>query len=65
VWVPRGTEYTFAVVSPEAAVLTLFLPAGFEQFYTELGPTPWRDVERAISTAARYNCEMTGPHPHT
>jgi hypothetical protein len=63
-WVPRGTEYTFAVVSPEAAVLTLFLPARFEQFYTELGPTPWWDVERAISTAARYNCEMTGP-PHT
>jgi hypothetical protein len=33
------------VVSPEAAVLTLFLPAGFKQFYTKLGPTPWRDVE--------------------
>ncbi len=64
-WVPRGTEYTFAVGSAYADLLTLFLPAGFEQFYTELGPAPWRDVERAIGTAARYGCEITGPHPHT
>ncbi len=64
-WVPRGTEYTFAVGSAHATLLTLFLPGGFEHFYTELGPTPWRDVERAIGTAARYGCEITGPHPHT
>jgi quercetin dioxygenase-like cupin family protein len=62
-WVPCGTEYTFAVVSPQAYVLTLFLPAGFEQFYTELGPAPWRAVERSIATAARYGCEITAPHP--
>ena len=64
-WVPRGTEYTFVVGSVPATLLTLFLPGGFEHFYTELGPTPWRDVERAIGTAARYGCEITGPHPHT
>jgi hypothetical protein len=63
--VPRGTEYTFAVGSAHATLLTLFLPGGFEQFYMDLGPTPWCDVERAIGTAARYNCEITGPHPHT
>ncbi len=62
-WIPRGTEHTFVVVSPEAYLLTLFLPAGFEHFYMELGPTPWDVVERAIATAAHYNCEITGPHP--
>jgi quercetin dioxygenase-like cupin family protein len=63
-WVPRGTVYTFAVMSAHADLLSLFLPAGFEQFYVDLGPAPWHDVERAIGTAARYNCEITGPHPH-
>ena len=64
-WVPCGTEYTFAVVSPQAYVLTLFLPAGFEQFYTELGAAPWSAVERSIAAAARYGCEITAPHPRT
>lgn len=62
-WVPCGTEHTFVVVSPQAYVLTLFLPAGFEQFYAELGAAPWSAVERSIATAARYGCEITGPHP--
>ncbi len=62
-WIPSDTAHTFAVVGPQAYLLTVFLPAGFEQFYTELGPAPWHDVERAIGTAARYGCEITGPHP--
>lgn len=57
-WVPCGTEYTFAVVSPQAYVLTLFLPAGFEQFYTELGAAPWSTVERMIGIAARYAAKL-------
>jgi hypothetical protein len=69
VWIPRRTDHTFAVLSDEALVLTLFVPAGFDGFYREGGTAlPWRhttalQLERLVATAARYGCEITGPHP--
>jgi quercetin dioxygenase-like cupin family protein len=69
VWIPRGTDHTFAVISGEALVLTLFVPAGFEGFYSEArAALPWShtsasQLERLVATAARYGCDITGPHP--
>ncbi len=65
VCVPRGAEHTFAVLTPHARLLAVFAPAGFEQFYTELGPASWTAVEHSIAAAARCGCEITGPHPGT
>ena len=69
VWIPRGTDHSFAVISDEARVLTLFVPAGFDGFYSEAGDTmPWGhttapQLERLVAIAARYDCDITGPHP--
>ncbi|MDQ4076710.1 MAG: cupin domain-containing protein [Chloroflexota bacterium] len=67
--VPRGAEHTFTVLTEAARVLTLFAPAGFEGFYHELEQTAsgvagnaYR-LEQWVTTAARYGCEVTGPHP--
>jgi quercetin dioxygenase-like cupin family protein len=65
VMVPRSVEHTFAVLSDTARLLTVFTPAGFEGFYRELGQAGG-DVyilERWVATAARFGCEITGPHP--
>lgn len=69
VMVPRRVEHTFSVLSDEARLITVYTPAGFEGFYRELGegaPPAAGDVyglERWVATAARYGCEITGPHP--
>ena len=65
VWVPRGVEHTYFAATGHTRVLTMFTPAGFEGFYRELdAPCPWvSEIERLVATAARYGCELTGPHP--
>ena len=62
---PRGTEHSFVVLSSSARVLTMFAPAGFEAWYGAMGTVlPWRgEIEHIVATAARYGCEITGPHP--
>jgi quercetin dioxygenase-like cupin family protein len=62
---PRGVEHSFAVLSRTARVLTMFAPAGFEAWYSEVSTTaPWSGaIEHIVATAARYGCEITGPHP--
>ncbi len=64
VWLPRGVEHTY-VAAARTRVLAMFTPAGFEGFYRELdAPCPWvHEIERVVATAARYGCELTGPHP--
>jgi quercetin dioxygenase-like cupin family protein len=72
VFVPRGVEHTIAVMSPAARVLRMLVPAGCEQFYQELateravraaeGAAP-AAIERLVTLAARYGCEITGSHP--
>lgn len=63
--VPRGTEHTFAVLTPAAQLLTSFAPAGLEGWYGEGdAASPWqRPLEQIIVGAARFGCEITGPHP--
>ena len=62
---PRGAEHSFAVLSRRARVLTMFAPAGFEAWYRDAGTViPWSgEIEYIVATAARYGCEITGPHP--
>lgn len=62
---PRGTEHTFAVLTPTAHLLTSFAPAGLDVWYGEAGAqSPWqRPLEQIIASAARFGCEITGPHP--
>ena len=65
VWLPRGIEHSYVAAAEHTRVLAMFTPAGFEGFYRELdAPPPWADeIERLVATAARYGCEITGPHP--
>jgi hypothetical protein len=44
-------------------VLSFFAPAGFERFYGEMATVGPRDVERLVTTAARYGCQIAGPTP--
>ena len=74
VYLPRGVEHGFVVESGEATILHLFTPAGYEGAIRELGAVASSntsapglaappDVERLVTVAARYGCEITGPPP--
>jgi quercetin dioxygenase-like cupin family protein len=65
VFVPRGAEHVYAVTSDAARVLTMLTPAGFERFYQERDAAPMESaaIEPLVTLAARYGCEITGPHP--
>lgn len=59
----RGVEHALVAETVKARVLSLFAPAGFEGFYREMAHTGPLDIERLITMAARYGCEITGPTP--
>lgn len=69
-WLPRGVAHTFRVDSPEARLLEISTPAGFEQFHVELGepaaelripdPAPL-DVAAMAAGSARHGCDIVGP----
>lgn len=70
VWLPRGTPHTFRIDSPEARLLEVTTPGGFERFHVELGePAPERripdpaplDVAALAAGSARYGCQIIGP----
>ena len=67
VFVPRLVEHALVVRTGPARVLSLFVPAGFEGFYRDVGAAGLRhvDAERLVTTAARYGCEIVGPVPAT
>jgi hypothetical protein len=44
-------------------VLSFFAPAGFERFYGEMATVGPLDVERLVTIAARYGCQIAGPTP--
>lgn len=65
-FLPRGSEHTFAVQSEEARLLVLLAPAGLEDSIGELArPADPVDnpplVEKLVATAARYGVSITGP----
>ena len=75
VYLARGLEHGFVVESDEATILHLFTPAGYEGAIRELGMVASSntappavaglpDVERLVTVAARYGCEITGPPLH-
>jgi hypothetical protein len=47
----------------------MLTPAGFERFYQEYDTVAARSqmalpsLEQVVALAARYGCEITGPHP--
>jgi quercetin dioxygenase-like cupin family protein len=72
-FVPRGTPHAYLVTSDSARVLVTFSPAGFEDFFVEMGvpadgDTPPADgvtpsPEEFARRLAPYSCEVVGPPP--
>jgi quercetin dioxygenase-like cupin family protein len=63
VFLPRGVEHACVAATEKARMLSFFTPAGFERFYGDMAATGPLDVERLVTTAARYGCEIVGPTP--
>lgn len=62
VFLARGVEHASCVKAAKARALVFLTPAGFEGFYREMGAAG-SGVDRLVTTAARYGCEITGPAP--
>jgi quercetin dioxygenase-like cupin family protein len=62
-FLPRGAEHALLAETEKARVLSFFAPAGFERFYREMATVGPLEVERLVTTAARYGCEIAGPTP--
>ena len=62
-FLPRGVEHALVAETEKARVLSFFAPAGFERFYREMATVGPLEVERLVTTAARYGCEIAGPTP--
>lgn len=73
IFVPRKTPHAWRCDSPEARLLSLTVPGGFEGFYREVGenvsdrrqlpPRSEPNVEALSSVAARYGIAIIGPPP--
>jgi quercetin dioxygenase-like cupin family protein len=73
VFVPRNTALAWRCNTIKGRVLNLTTPAGFEEFYREVGePVPDRDnpppkrepdVGALAATAAQHGVEILGPPP--
>ena len=71
--VPAGVVHAYLVRSQRARMLITFSPAGFEEFFVELGlpanggEAPAQPVlpspEEIARRLAPYGCEITGPPP--
>jgi len=71
VFLPRGIQHSFQVVSDQAEVLIHLSPAGFENYFVEMSepavelvipPRPQGppDVKRIIETASKYGVSFPG-----
>ena len=70
VFLPRGTAHTLRSETPEVRGLVIVTPAGFDQFFAEVGepartdglPEPCApDVPVLVGTAARYGVTIFPP----
>lgn len=65
VFVPRGKEHTFRIVSDRPSRhLVILTPGGFEGFFTEMAAGRFRipeDMPAIVESAARFNLTFTGP----
>ncbi len=60
-FLPRGVEHALCASTERARVLVFLAPSGFEGFYLEMVAAHPPDIERLVTAAARYGCEITGP----
>lgn len=74
VWAPRDVGHAFCVESPQARMLVVSTPAGFEQFFFDTGepaaaltvPPPAEgppDLEALVAALADYRVDILGPPP--
>jgi len=65
VFLPHGVEHAFIVATETARMLIFIVSAGFEGFCRGIGATGTSplNVERLVTTAASYDCEITGAPP--
>lgn len=71
IYLPRGQEHAFGIVSDRARILTITTPGAFASFVTAAGveidgeaPTTWDfDVARIMAAAAEHRIDITGPPP--
>ncbi|WP_417209918.1 cupin domain-containing protein [Antarctobacter sp.] len=65
VFVPRGTEHTFRVISDvPARHLVILTPGGFERFFVDMAAGDFRipeDMAQIEQIAAGHNLTFTGP----
>ncbi len=65
VFVPRGREHTFRVVSDTTArMITILTPGGFEGFFQEMAAGQFRipeDMGPVVESAGRFSLRFTGP----
>ncbi len=65
VFVPRGTEHTFKVISDHPCRhLVILTPGGFEDFFREMAEGQFRipdDMPAIEDSAKRHNLSFTGP----
>lgn len=64
-FIPRGNEHTFQVISDTPSRhLVILTPGGFEGFFAEMAAGQFRiphDMPAIAETAARYRMDFTGP----
>jgi quercetin dioxygenase-like cupin family protein len=56
---PRGIPHTFSIETPQARILVMNTPGGFERMF-ELAPKTPEEAERAMT---RFGMDVVGPHP--
>lgn len=65
IFVPRGKQHTFRIVSSAPARhLVILTPGGFEGFFSEMSAKNYRipeDMPAIAECAARYQLSFTGP----
>lgn len=65
IFIPRGSEHSFCVVSDiPARHLTIFAPGNFEGFFAEMCKGNFQipaDMEKIIEIGNSYHVEFTGP----
>jgi mannose-6-phosphate isomerase-like protein (cupin superfamily) len=73
--VPPGVSHHYQVDSDAVHVINLYVPAGFEGFFRDLGelaesptsatePDAPLDIERLVGIAAKYGVEIVAPTPN-
>ncbi len=64
-FIPRGTEHTFQICTPDDCEhLVILTPGGFEQFFVDMAEGQYRipeDMEAIHESAARHHLSFTGP----